>query len=168
VARKKTGKKKTARKKVARKKTGKKKTARKKTTARKTAAKKPARKKATRKSAPKRAPRAKAPANSTQRVASAAPAVSQTPPTVAAAKSSEVGTVTHYFPRVDAAVVAVGPGELHTGDTVHFRGHTTDFYQTLDRLEIDHQPVDVAKPGQQVGVHVSHRVREGDHVKRIA
>jgi putative protease len=87
---------------------------------------------------------------------------------VAAAQSIEVGVVTHYYPRVDAAVVAVGPGELHAGDTVHFRGHTTDFYQTLDRLEFDHQPIEVAKPGQQVGVHVSHRVREGDVVKRIA
>ena len=42
-----------------------------------------------------------------------------------------------------------------------------DFYQTLDRLEFDHQPIEVGKPGQQVGVHVSHRVREGDVVKRI-
>ena len=72
--------------------------------------------------------------------------------------------VTHYYSRVDAAVVAVGPGELRTGDTVHFRGHTTDFYQRLDRLEVDHQPVQVASPGQVVGVHVSQRVREGDTV----
>jgi translation elongation factor EF-1alpha len=100
--------------------------------------------------------------------ASATPSASQTPPTVAAAQSTEVGIVTHYYPRVDAAVVTVGPGELHAGDTVHIRGHTTDFYQTLDRLELDHQPIEVAKPGQQVGVHVSHRVREGDVVKRIA
>jgi putative protease len=119
------------------------------------------RKKTSRKAAPKRTTRAKAPASAT-------PGASQTSPTVAAAKSIEVGVVTHYFPRVDAAVVAVGPGKLHTGDTVHFRGHTTDFYQTLDRLEFDHQPIDVAQPGQQVGVHVSHRVREGDVVKRIA
>jgi putative protease len=121
-----------------------------------------ARKKTIRKSTPKADSRAKAPAAPARVAASATPGVSQTPPTVAAASSSEVGIVTHYFPRVDAAVVEVGPGELHTGDTVHFRGHTTDFYQTLDRLEVDHQPVDVARPGQQVGVHVSHRVREGD------
>ena len=100
--------------------------------------------------------------------ASPTPIASQIPPTVAAAQSSEVGVVTHYYPRVDAAVVAVGPGELRAGDTVHIRGHTTDFYQTLYRLELDHQPIEVAKPGQQVGVHVSHRVREGDVVKRIA
>ncbi len=70
--------------------------------------------------------------------------------------------MTHYYSRVDAAVVAVGPGVLRTGDTVHFRGHTTDFYQRLDRLEVDPQPVQVATPGQIVGVHVTQRVREGD------
>ena len=70
--------------------------------------------------------------------------------------------VTHYYSQVSAAVVTVGPGELHTGDTVHFRGHTTDFYQRLDRLEVDHQPIQTARPGQVVGVHVSQRVREGD------
>ncbi len=37
-----------------------------------------------------------------------------------------------------------------------------------DELEFDHRPVEIAKPGQQVGVHVSHRVREGDVVMRIA
>ncbi|HXV36337.1 MAG TPA: hypothetical protein VEC18_04270, partial [Myxococcota bacterium] len=92
----------------------------------------------------------------------------QTLPSVVAGRSSEVGIVTHYYPHVEAAVVAVGPGELRAGDTVHFRGHTTDFYQTLDRLEYDHKPIEVAKPGQQVGVHVSQRVREGDIVKLIA
>jgi putative protease len=75
--------------------------------------------------------------------------------------------VTHYYSQVDAAVVRVGPGVLRTGDTVHFRGHTTDFYQRLDRLEVDHQPVQVAIAGQVVGVHVSQRVREGDTVTII-
>jgi len=134
--RKKAPRKKTTRKKVTRKKAGGKKTTRKKTASRKTVQKKTARKKASSKkvtrkktvraAAPKPTARANAPASPT-------PIASQTPPTVAAAQSSEVGVVTHYFPRVDAAVVTVGPGRLHTGDTVHFRGHTTDFYQTLDR-----------------------------------
>jgi hypothetical protein len=109
-----------------------------------------------------------APARPAESGATATPGAAQITPTVSAARSTDVGVVTHYYPRVDAAVVTVGPGELRVGDTVHFRGHTTDFYQTLDRLEFDHALIEVAKPGQQVGVHVSHRVREGDTVKRIA
>jgi putative protease len=75
--------------------------------------------------------------------------------------------VVHYYPRANAAVVSVGPGAIRTGDTVHFRGHTTDFYQQLDRLEMDHSEVPMASAGEVVGIHVSHRVREGDVIMTI-
>ena len=69
---------------------------------------------------------------------------------------------------MDAGVVALEADELRVGDTVHFRGHTTDYYQRVDRIEIDHQPVDVARVGQVVGVHVAQRVREGDGVSVVS
>ena len=56
---------------------------------------------------------------------------------------------------------------LRTGDTLHFRGHTTDFYQRIDHIELDHQSVESAAPGQEVGVQVSQRVREHDEVYRV-
>jgi putative protease len=97
----------------------------------------------------------------------AAGSVAPVEKSVAASDATPIGVVTHYYPRANAAAVAVGPGGLRTGDTVHFRGHTTDFYQKLDRLEIDHQPVVVAKSGQVIGVHVAQRVREGDVLRRV-
>jgi putative protease len=75
-----------------------------------------------------------------------------------------VGVITHYYPHVDAGIVSLERGELKVGDTLHVRGHTTDFYQRVDRMELDHQPVTTARAGQQVGIHVSQRVREGDEV----
>jgi putative protease len=69
---------------------------------------------------------------------------------------------------VDAAIVQIDAGALNVGDTLHFRGHTTDFYQRVDRIEVDHAPVPVARAGQVVGVHVSQRVREHDEVFRLA
>jgi putative protease len=90
------------------------------------------------------------------------------PGTVAGSSPQRVGVVTHYFAHVNAAAVAVEEGELRPGDTVHVRGHTTDYYQRLDRIEIDHAPVDVARSGQTVGVHVAQRVREKDVVYRLA
>jgi putative protease len=69
---------------------------------------------------------------------------------------------------VDAAVVAIESGELRVGDTIHVRGHTTDFYQRVDRLELDHLPVQSGRSGQSVGVHVSQRVREGDAVTKVS
>jgi putative protease len=61
----------------------------------------------------------------------------------------------------------VEEAELRAGDTVHIRGHTTDFYQRVDRLEWEHQTLDVARRGHEVAMQVSQRVREGDVVYRL-
>ena len=79
----------------------------------------------------------------------------------------KVGLVTHYYPHVDACVVAIETGDLRVGDTIHIRGHTTDFYQRIDRIEVEHKAVATAYAGQAVGVHVSQRVREHDAVYRL-
>jgi putative protease len=59
-------------------------------------------------------------------------------------------------------------GELRVGDTVHVRGHTTDFYQRVERIELEHQQVERARTGDHIGLQVSQRVREGDEVFRLA
>jgi len=74
-----------------------------------------------------------------------------------------VGRVTHYFGRIGVAVVKLS-APLSQGDTVHFRGKSTDFTQVLESMQIEHQPVREAKPGDEVAIKVSNRVREGDEV----
>jgi putative protease len=86
---------------------------------------------------------------------------------VAGAVPEKVGLVTHYYPHVNACVVAIETGDLRVGDTIHIRGHTTDFYQRIDRIEVEHKAVPSAYAGQAVGVHVSQRVREHDAVYRL-
>jgi putative protease len=75
-----------------------------------------------------------------------------------------VGLITHYYPHVDAGIVRIERGEIKVGDTLHVRGHTTDFYQRVDRMELDRQPVQSARAGQEVGIHMSQRVRDHDEV----
>jgi len=98
----------------------------------------------------------------------AAPAAEERATPVAAGFPEEIGEVTHFFGHVNAGIVSLTGGELHVGDTVHFRGHTTDFYQRVDRIEIDHAEVEIARPGQQAGIQVAQRVREGDKVLRVS
>jgi putative protease len=103
----------------------------------------------------------------------AAPATPPPPPQppiapVAAASGQEIGSVVHYWDHVNAAAVRIEQGELRVGDTIHVRGHTTDYYQKIDRMEVDHAPIEIARPGQQIGVHVSQRVREGDAVYKVS
>ncbi|MGH0038035.1 MAG: translation elongation factor-like protein [Myxococcota bacterium] len=78
-----------------------------------------------------------------------------------------VGVVEHYYGEPGAAIVSLDTGTIAVGDTLHFRGHTTDFYQRIDRIELDHQSVESANAGQKAGVHVSQRVREHDEVFKL-
>ena len=87
---------------------------------------------------------------------------------IAAGVPTRIGVITHYFGRVGAGVISLESGELRVGDTIHVRGHTTDFYQRVNRIEIDHAQVEIAKPGQSVGVEITQRVREHDEVFKVS
>ncbi len=72
--------------------------------------------------------------------------------------------VTHYFPHVNAAVLKIKTGDIRIGDELLFKGHTTDFKQKVVSMQIDHQPVLIARKGDDFGVEVKSRVRAGDLV----
>jgi len=78
-----------------------------------------------------------------------------------------VGKVTHYFPHVEAAVIKITKDKISQGDNLHIKGHSTDFTQTADSLQIDRVPVQNAKKGQEIGLKVTSRVRENDEVYRV-
>jgi len=74
----------------------------------------------------------------------------------------EVGVVTHYFPKVDAAVVKMTKGSLSAGDTIFIKGHTSDFKEKVESIQLDHVPIQVAEIGQEIGLKVKSKVREHD------
>ena len=78
-----------------------------------------------------------------------------------------IGHVTHYFPHVNAAVVKIEKGTLQLGVQLHFKGHTTDFREVLQSMQLDHAPIQTASRGTEVGIGVSQRVREGDSVFKV-
>jgi putative protease len=57
---------------------------------------------------------------------------------------------------------------LRVGDTIRIKGHTTDFTQKVDSLQIDHAPVPEVRAGQDFGIKVSDLVREHDVVYKVA
>lgn len=77
-----------------------------------------------------------------------------------------VGVVTHFFPKVRAAVVKLTK-PLSVGDEVRVKGHTTDFKQLVSSMQIDHVRVSRAGKGDEVGIGVSSRVREHDIVLKV-
>lgn len=78
-------------------------------------------------------------------------------------KEKVLGKVTHYFPKVRAAVIKL-KDKLAVGDTIKIKGHTTDFTQTISSMQIDREPIRKAKRGQEIGLLVDSRVRRHDIV----
>ncbi len=78
-----------------------------------------------------------------------------------------IGEVTHYFAHVPAAVLRLD-AELKVDDTIHIVGHTTDLVQTIQSMQVEHESVESAGPGDDVAVQIKDRVREGDKVYRQA
>ncbi len=76
-----------------------------------------------------------------------------------------IGTVTHYFSHLSVAAVSL-TAPLAVGDRIHIRGHTTDCEQTVDSLQVDHQAVSAAAPGDDVALKVDCHVRDHDLVFR--
>ena len=62
-----------------------------------------------------------------------------------------IGTVTHYFGKAQVAGIEITEGELHVGDTIHVIGHTSDFTQQIESMQIDRAAVESAGVGDQIG-----------------
>ena len=79
----------------------------------------------------------------------------------------KIGIIEHFFTHINVAAIKITAGELHVGDTIRIIGTTTDFSQTIDRMEINRNPIEVAKPGDAIGIKVKERVREHDLVYKL-
>lgn len=82
-------------------------------------------------------------------------------------KEIEVGVVQDYFAKIGVVAIEVTADSIKVGDTLHFVGHTTDFTDTVNSMQIEHKEVEEAKVGDSVGIKVSDRVRIHDKVFKV-
>jgi hypothetical protein len=79
-------------------------------------------------------------------------------------KEIEVGTIQDYFAKIGVAAIGITGHGIKVGDELHFKGHTTDFNQKIDSMQVEHAAVAEAGVGASVGLKVKDRVRHGDKV----
>ncbi len=82
-------------------------------------------------------------------------------------EEKKIGAIAHYYSHLGVGIIKIDEDGLKLGDTVHIKGHTTDFQQTLDSIQIEHKDVQEAKAGDAVGVKLSEHVREHDEVFKV-
>lgn len=82
-------------------------------------------------------------------------------------KEKEIGRVSHFFPNISVAVINLA-APLKVGDTIRIAGgEATDFEQEVDSMQVDHKGIKAAKKGDEVGMKVKEKVREGYKVFKI-
>jgi putative protease len=79
----------------------------------------------------------------------------------------EIGTVFHYYTKVGVAALQLTAGELSVGDTIMIEGPSTSITMEVESLQIEHLSVQKAQAGQNVGIKVPERARQGDKVYKI-
>lgn len=129
-------------------------------TKKKSAARRPARKSVAKKATKKRVrPKLKGARKPPKQAAPAA--------ATAAPPGERIGVVTHYFNHLSVAIVQLESGSLRVGELIYIKGHTSDFNQPVESMEIDHVHVDEAHAGQTVGLRVKEHAREHDVVYKL-
>ena len=76
------------------------------------------------------------------------------------------GKIRHYYNSIGVAALEVSD-YLEVGNLIHIKGHTTDFEQKIESMQIEHEQVSKATKGQIIGLKVKDYVREHDQVYRV-
>lgn len=139
----------------------KKKTATRKISRKKKTVRKPAR----RKTAAKKKPAPKSKKKAAKKLSLPKPAAAQA--TLEVPPGERIGTVTHYYSHLSVAIVGLESGILRVGEWIHIKGHTSDFAQRVESMEVDHIHVNEVYSGQSFGVRVREHAREHDVVYKV-
>ncbi len=78
------------------------------------------------------------------------------------------GEITHYFSRIQVAVVKMTAGYLRIGDKIVIQGKQGNFSQTVTSLQVESVDVKAAQKGQIIGMKVIKEPRVGDKVYKVA
>jgi len=79
----------------------------------------------------------------------------------------KIGRVTHYFGKISVAILELTDDTLSVGETIHIKGHTADFTQKIDSMQIEHQNFPKAEIGQSIGIKVIAHAHEHDIVYKV-
>ena len=83
------------------------------------------------------------------------------------AEEKIIGKVTHYFNKINVAVIELTEDGLKKGEKIEIKGGDRDFEQEVDSMQVEHEEIEEAKKGDSVGMKVEEPVREGYIVYKL-
>ena len=78
-------------------------------------------------------------------------------------KEKKIGVITHYFGHISVGIIKLD-SPLKIGDNIHIKGAHDDITQSVDSIQIEHENVESAGKGDEVGIKVIEKVHPHDEV----
>ena len=78
----------------------------------------------------------------------------------------KIGRIVHYYDKIGVAVLELTDG-LAVGDTIRISGHGKEFTQAVNSMQVEHESIQEAKKGQEIGLKAEQEVKEGDEVFKV-
>lgn len=75
----------------------------------------------------------------------------------------QIGKITHFYSKLGVGIIKLTKG-LKVGDTIQVKGNTSDFKQKIEEIQLDHKSIEKGEKGQEIGVKLNEKVRDGDVV----
>lgn len=82
------------------------------------------------------------------------------------AEEKLIGKITHYYGHLSVGIIELSDA-LKIGDTIHIKGHTSDFTQQIASMQIEHATVTEGKAKDLVGTKVDQKVHVNDSVYKV-
>ncbi|TAL49498.1 hypothetical protein EPN83_00560 [Patescibacteria group bacterium] len=76
------------------------------------------------------------------------------------AEAKPIGEVVHWYDKIGVAVIKLA-GALKVGDKIKVRRGETEFEDSVDSMQLNHQAIESGKKGQEVAVKLSQQAKEG-------
>ena len=83
-----------------------------------------------------------------------------------AIKGKEIGRITHYYGHLSVGIIELSDS-LKLGDKIRIKGHTSDFTQQVESMQIEHANASEAKHGDHVGIKVAQKTHPNDKVYKV-
>lgn len=80
----------------------------------------------------------------------------------------KIGTVSHYFNKLEVAVIKLTSGDLKIGDKVELVDKNgSEFSQIIESMQIEHAQIDIAKAGDEFGLKTNKKIKEKSPVIKL-
>lgn len=81
-------------------------------------------------------------------------------------QEKEIGKIAHYYGHIGVCIIELSDA-LKLGESIHIKGHTSDFTQQVESMQIEHAVVSEGKSGDAVGIKIAQKAHPQDKVFKI-